>query len=176
MLCYSRGTWLWALFLSVSTQMLCVSIYFYEFGCLAKFLFPVLHCTHLTDTRWTCFSQRGETTEHGRTIKEGNKIFQLWCFSKHAYLLTEKKKSLSSGQIHSIRTYILLNGRNRVSLHTRYWEVMDIPQKRDKINKWTRGGAVSAEGERHKRHRIIPLWWPNFLTISMKYTLSVQLL
>lgn len=39
------------------------------------------------------------------------------------------------GEIHSIRTYILVNRWNHVSIHTRNWEVMDIPQKRAKINK-----------------------------------------
>lgn len=43
-----------------STQMLYVSIYFYEFGCWAKFLFPVLHCTHLTDEVDLLFTKREE--------------------------------------------------------------------------------------------------------------------
>lgn len=128
--------------------------------------------------RWTCFLQRGKNTEHGRTIKKGNKIFQHWCFSRHVYL---QKKIYIYNLCFLVKdtplehTLILLNGWNPVGIHTLNWEVMDIPQKRDKKNKWTQEGAVSAEGERQEPH--ISLWcWPNFIPISMKYTLLVQLL
>lgn len=52
---------------------------FYQFGWSDEFLLPVLQCTHLTEGRWTCFSQRGEQRTHRtiKTIKKGNKVSQL---------------------------------------------------------------------------------------------------
>lgn len=142
--------------LSVSTHMLHVFIYFYQFTWSANFLFPVLHCTHVTAVRWTyCFSQWGESTQYGRTReKKMNKIFLLWFF-KHACLQKRCNFCFLFNYTQSEHTnseillYYWENGTRSVFKYGtgRLWTF----PRRGLRYKWTLEGAGSAEGEMPKR-------------------------